>query len=251
MYVANTDGNVRVIFHTDDDHLLIASAPPVADLQAWRADPLGALRRDLASDDTAGPLIEGADPVEEVRGTIKERYFFRQAAGPGWVLVGDAGHHKDFVIGDGITEALLQARSLARAIAAGTDAALTTWWRARDVEAMPYFFFGEDEGQPGPPLALQELVFSRVASRLDLRERLALVVDHQLSPYDAFPLSDIVRWTLGGVLRGRIGLLRDFMRMGRRGASVARELAVRRALLQQATTEGEGAAHAVTADARL
>lgn len=246
MYVANTDGNIRVIFHTDDDHLLIASAPLVEDVQAWRANPLEALRRDLASDDTAGPLIEGADPVEEVRGTIKERYFFRQAAGPGWVLVGDAGHHKDFVIGDGITEALLQARSLARAIAAGSDAALTTWWRARDVEAIPYFFFGEDEGRPGPPLDLQRLVFSHAASRQDLRERLARVVDHKLSPYDAFPLSDIVRCTLGGVLRGRLGLLRDFLTMGRRGASITRELELRRALLQQAAAE-----HERTAGARM
>lgn len=251
MYVANTDGDVRVIFHTDDDHLLIASAPLVEDVGAWRANPLEALRRDLASDDMAGPLIEGADPVEEVRGTVKERYFFRQAAGPGWVLVGDAGHHKDFVIGDGITEALLQARSLAHAIAAGSDAALTEWWRARDVEAIPYFFFGEDEGRPGPPLDLQRLVFSRVASRPDLRERLALVIDHKLSPYDAFPLSDIVRWTLMGVLRGRPGLLRDFLTMGRRGASVTRELGLRRALLQQATTQRDQAVGAQMADARL
>ena len=30
-----------------------------------------------------------------------------RGVGPGWALVGDAGHHKEFVIGDGITEALL------------------------------------------------------------------------------------------------------------------------------------------------
>ena len=237
MYVANTNGDFRVIFNTDDDHLLLASAPRVEEIDAWRAEPLEALRRDLGSDDVIGPLIEGADPVEEVRGTVKERYFFRKAAGPGWVLVGDAGHHKDFVIGDGITEALLQARSLARAIAAGTDAALIEWWRARDVEALPYFFFGEDEGRPQPPLNLQCLVFSHVASRPDLIARLAGVVDHKVSPYEAFPIGDIIRWTLGGVLRGRPGLLLDFLAMGRRGASVTRELSSRRALLRHAAAQ--------------
>jgi flavin-dependent dehydrogenase len=236
MYVANTSGDFRVIFHTDDDHLLIASAPPVESIGPWRRSPLEALRRDLASDDVIGPLIEGTDPVEDVRGTIRERYFFRSSAGPGWVLVGDAGHHKDFVIGDGITEALLQVRSLAPAIAAGTDAALQRWWRARDVEALPYYFFAEDEGRPQPPLDLQCLVFSRAASRPDLQRRLAMVVDHKLSPYEAIPIADVARWTLGAALKGRPHLVRDFLMMGKRGAAVARELTARRALLQHAAS---------------
>ena len=76
--------------------------------------------------------------------------------GAGWRR---PGHHKEFVIGDGITEALLQARSLASAIAQETDAALQRWWRARDVEALPYFFLGQAEGAPGPPLELQQVCF--------------------------------------------------------------------------------------------
>src|SRR5687768_4822518 len=133
-----TDGHIRVIFQTDHDQLLIGSLPPVERAMAWRTDPGSALIADLASDSTTGPLIAGSAPEERVRGTLKERYFFRRAAGCGWALVGDAGHHKEFVIGDGITEALLQARSLASAIAMGTDQALRRWWRARDVDALPY-----------------------------------------------------------------------------------------------------------------
>jgi 2-polyprenyl-6-methoxyphenol hydroxylase-like FAD-dependent oxidoreductase len=249
MYVANKNGDFRVIFHADDDQLLIASAPRLEEIDAWRANPLEALRRDLASDDVIAPLIEGTDPVEEVRGTVKERYFFRRAAGPGWALVGDAGHHKDFVVGDGITEALLQVRNLVPAITHGTDAALAEWWRARDVEALPYFFFAEDEGRPQPPRDLQRLVFSHAATRPDLKERLALVVDHKISPYEVFPLRDVVRWTLGGVLRGRVGLLRDFVSAGRRGATVAREVSARRMLLQQATALRAQAAPAAALDA--
>jgi 2-polyprenyl-6-methoxyphenol hydroxylase-like FAD-dependent oxidoreductase len=41
------------------------------------------------------------------------------------VLVGDAGHHKDFVIGDGITQALRDARNLAAVLReSGRDEAL-------------------------------------------------------------------------------------------------------------------------------
>jgi len=37
----------------------------------------------------------------------------RQAAGPGWALVGDAGYHRDPVTGHGITDALRDAELLA------------------------------------------------------------------------------------------------------------------------------------------
>ena len=202
MYVANTDGHIRVIFQTDHDQLLIGSLPPVEQAMGWRTDPDAALIADLASDSTTGPLIAGSAPDGRVRGTVKERYFFRRAAGNGWTLVGDAGHHKEFVIGDGITEALLQARSLALAIAQGTDAALHRWWRARDVEALPYFFLGKDEGALGPPLELQQVVFSHVAKTPALRARMAATMEHQLSPTDTFPVRQVLWWTLGAALRG-------------------------------------------------
>ena len=234
MYVANTDGHIRVIFQTDHDQLLIGSLPPVEQARAWRTDPDAALIADLASDSTTGPLIAGRAPEGSVRGTLKERYFFRRAAGNGWTLVGDAGHHKEFVIGDGITEALLQARSLASAIAQGTDAALQRWWRARDVEALPYFFLGQDEGALGPPMELQQVVFSHVAKTPALRARMAATMEHQLSPSATFSVRHVLLWTLGAALRGSLRVIPQFIAMGRRGATINRELSLRRRLLAEA-----------------
>ena len=45
--------------------------------------------------------------------------FFRASAGPGWALVGDAGHFKDPTPGQGIADALRQAENLATAIESG------------------------------------------------------------------------------------------------------------------------------------
>lgn len=234
MYVAKTGPAVRVIFHTDHDQLLIASAPPLSDLPAWRANPEAALRRDLLSDPLLAPLVEGSAPEGGVRGTVKERYFFRQAAGPGWTLVGDAGHHKDYVIGDGITEALLQAKSLAGAIGRGTDDALVQWWRARDVEALPLFRFAEDEGSLRPPRKLQEVVLSHVARSPALADRVAGVMEHRVSPYATFPVAKILQWTLGATMRGSIRVLPEFLAMGKRASAVARELEGRMKLLADA-----------------
>jgi 2-polyprenyl-6-methoxyphenol hydroxylase-like FAD-dependent oxidoreductase len=234
MYVANTDGRIRVIFQTDNEQLLIGSLPPVEEAMAWRADPDDALIADLASDSTTGPLIAGSAPDGHIRGTLKERYFFRRGAGNGWTLVGDAGHHKEFVIGDGITEALLQSRSLASAVTKGTDAALQRWWRARDVEALPYFFLGQDEGALGPPRKLQQVVFSHVARIPALRERMAATMEHKLSPSETFSAGQVLRWAVAGACAGSFGVLPEFVAMGRRASAINRELDLRRRLLAEA-----------------
>ena len=139
--------------------------------------------------------------------------------------MGDAGHHKEFVIGDGITEALLQARSLAAAIAQGTDAALIRWWRARDVEALPFFFLGQDEGALGPPSELQQVVFARAAKVPALRARLAATMEHRLSPTETFPVRHVLWWALAAALRGSPRVLPQFIAKGKRGSAIDRELA--------------------------
>jgi hypothetical protein len=148
--------------------------------------------------------------------------------------VGDAGHHKEFVIGDGITEALLQARSLAVAIAQGTDAALHRWWRVRDVEALPYFFLGRDEGAAGPPMALQQIVFSHVAKRPSLQARMAATMEHQLSPLETFSARQVLGWTLGAAVRGSLRVIPEFIAMAKRGSANNRELRLRQQLLAEA-----------------
>lgn len=58
--------------------------------------------------------------------------FFRQASGPGWALVGDAGYYKDPLTAHGITDALRDAELLAGAAVRGTDAALAHYGAVRD-----------------------------------------------------------------------------------------------------------------------
>jgi menaquinone-9 beta-reductase len=246
MYVANRRGRIRVLFQTDHRQLLIGSLPPVSEVAGWKADPVAALTADLADDAVLAPIVSDRAPDGTVRGTVKERFFFRRAAGPGWVLVGDAGHHKEFVIGDGITEALLQVRALAPAIAEGTDEALERWWRARDVAALPYFFFGQDEGRAGAPYDVQCLAFDRGGGDPRFQQRLARVMDHALSPYDVFPGPTILRWVAGAALRGRVRVVPEFVRMARRQVEVNRELARRRALLRACDSSSRGPVSSVS-----
>src|SRR5882724_5030897 len=71
--------------------------------------------------------------------------FFRKPYGPGWVLVGDAGYHKDPITAQGISDAFRDAEAMARALddvfaeRATFDAALSAYQRVRDEAALPMF----------------------------------------------------------------------------------------------------------------
>jgi flavin-dependent dehydrogenase len=65
--------------------------------------------------------------------------FFRQAHGPGWALVGDAGYFKDPLTAHGITDALRDAELLASAIDADSDDALAGYQAQRDAASLELF----------------------------------------------------------------------------------------------------------------
>ncbi|HEV7268380.1 MAG TPA: NAD(P)/FAD-dependent oxidoreductase [Falsiroseomonas sp.] len=67
------------------------------------------------------------------------RGFLRQAWGPGWALVGDAGYFKDPVTAHGITDALRDAELLADAAAVGTPRAFADYAATRDALSLPLF----------------------------------------------------------------------------------------------------------------
>jgi menaquinone-9 beta-reductase len=56
-----------------------------------------------------------------------EAGYMRQATGPGWALVGDAGYFKDPITAHGITDALRDAEILARAVVAGRPETYAEW----------------------------------------------------------------------------------------------------------------------------
>jgi 2-polyprenyl-6-methoxyphenol hydroxylase-like FAD-dependent oxidoreductase len=61
--------------------------------------------------------------------------FLKRSRGPGWALVGDAGYFRDPITAHGITDALRDAETLARAVTVGTEAALDAYQPTRDAVA--------------------------------------------------------------------------------------------------------------------
>lgn len=82
--------------------------------------------------------VERARPVGRLRGFGGARSYLRQAHGPGWALVGDAGYFKDPLTAHGITDALRDADLLSRAIVHGGTGALAAYQRERDALSLPF-----------------------------------------------------------------------------------------------------------------
>ena len=82
--------------------------------------------------------LRHARRTSPVQGMLRMPNQVRQAFGPGWALVGDAGYHRDAVTAHGISDAFRDAELLAvavdRALGAGTEetAALALYQRQRD-----------------------------------------------------------------------------------------------------------------------
>ena len=114
--------------------------------------------------------------------------FFREATGPGWVLVGDAGHFKDPTPGQGIQDAFRQVESLAPAILgaidrspSALDEALAGWARWRDDDAVEHYWLAVDLGKAG----LAPAVLPEIAQRLYEQGQLDSFIDlfnHRSTP---------------------------------------------------------------------
>lgn len=223
-----TADHQRVVFPTDGDLLLIATAPPLDRARAWRADHTAAYLADIRSYPPIASLLDRDEPVSEVRGVVKNRYFFRSSAGPGWALIGDAGHHKDFIVGLGISDALRDARQLADAILDGYPTSVERYWRQRDIDRMDMYHWSQDLGAADHVNALERLVARRVTHTPELQPRLGAVMDGHLSPFRLIPPRRAARWTLAELVRGRGRPFAEVLKAAVREQRARREVARRR-----------------------
>lgn len=137
--------------------------------------------------------VDGARRDGPVRTMANMYGFFRPSAGPGWALVGDAGHFKDPTPGQGIADALRQSEKLAvaitRALGGGhgrPDEILHEWWRWRDEDAWEMYWFAHDMGAAGPTPPLRREAERRIAADPELTTAMVLVLNHELRPSEAF-----------------------------------------------------------------
>ena len=180
---------------TDAGLFLVALMVSLDRLTPFMADVEASFDAHVARCEPLAEVLAGARRVARPRGVASYSGWFRESAGPGWVLVGDAGHFKDPSPGQGISDALRQAERLASVIRGawdgGTggdgrepalDQALARWWRWRDRDAFEMHWFAHDLGAAGPvPLVFVEMV-RKLASEPDGLRPALDVLNHRVPP---------------------------------------------------------------------
>jgi 2-polyprenyl-6-methoxyphenol hydroxylase-like FAD-dependent oxidoreductase len=200
-YVAGLDGE-GFEFHVADRGFAGVFPTHNGEKNVFLCGPLDRALRGSTTPDDFLNLLDGAMPslaarvrrgeiTAPIRGAVAFPNHVRQAAGPGWALVGDAGYHRDPITGHGITDALRDAELLASHFGAALRGevpearAIAAYGAERGLALRPIFDVTRHMGS-FPPIdefvdtqrqlsALLEIEAEGLAARppLSLRERIA------------------------------------------------------------------------------
>lgn len=191
MWLGGIGDHGFLAFPTDADLFMAAVVPSIERRAEVLADREAVHAAELAHWPELEATLAGARRIGPIR-LMSRDGFFRESAGPGWVLVGDAGHFKDPTPGQGISDALRQAVELAPAVetalggAGDADRALHDWWCWRDRDAWEMYWFAHDMGAPGPPPLLIQEIQRRIAADPELTDALMRVFNHEIPPSTVF-----------------------------------------------------------------
>ena len=151
--------------------------PDLSELPRFRENLEGNFIEYAHSCRPLGEALAGARRAGKLFGMLRWEGFFREAHGPGWVLVGDAGHFKDPTPAGGIQDAFRQVDALAPAVSIGIsdgaenlDRAMRNWSEWRDQDTAEYYWLACDMGAAGAaPAALPALMRQLLAQgKIDL-----------------------------------------------------------------------------------
>ena len=175
------------VFPTHHGQACIWVCTPSADASAVR-------RRTGSRVEAFGELLEDSAPrlaerlryarqTSPVHGMLRQPNQVRQAFGPGWALVGDAGYHRDAVTAHGISDAFRDAELLAVAVdgalGAGAEetAALALYQRQRD-QALREIF----------EITCRLAAYPAVPAFIELQKQLSAAIDSEAAALASRPV---------------------------------------------------------------
>ena len=193
-FVFHRWGNRMVIAtHADSGLYQVILIPDLVDLPRFREDLEGSFMEYACSCRPVAQALAGARRTGKLFGMLRWEGFFREASGPGWVLVGDAGNFKDPTPGQGIQDAFRQVDALVPAIASaldgsgeGIDSEMAAWGSWRDKDAAEHYWLATDMGKAGSTPAVVPEIERRLLEQGKIGTFLDLFYSHRSRPSQVF-----------------------------------------------------------------
>jgi 2-polyprenyl-6-methoxyphenol hydroxylase-like FAD-dependent oxidoreductase len=194
------DHRAIITFPTNDGKALVAIQWPRQEFDALRRDIRGHFLQTLEAytPHLARRVREGTQE-ERFIGTGDLPNFFRKPYGPGWALVGDAGHFKDPILAHGISDAFHDAELLADAIDSGLagrqplQEALADYEQRRNETALPLYELNCQMATLEPPPPDMLPLFSALRSNPVETGRYMATLGGTLSPVKFFAPENMAR----------------------------------------------------------
>ncbi|MGH3548688.1 MAG: FAD-dependent oxidoreductase [Pseudonocardiaceae bacterium] len=202
---------LTIAFRSDNDRFTVVVAPGMEEFAEFKRNLPESYDALVAECPQLQPVLSAARRVTRPVGTAYLPGYFRESAGPGWALIGDAGHFKDPTIAQGISDALRQAKRFATDITlvpardqAAVDRVTKRWWKWRDADATPMYWLAYDFAQAGALGPLEREMLRIIGD--DPKAKILLidrVMSHRLSPYRVLTPPRIARAAIRLVRSGQ------------------------------------------------
>jgi len=189
--VYSRDRRGIVVLPTHGDLTLVCTGWPAAELANYRKDIEGNFLKTIALAPKLADRLSRARRESPFAGAAVPNYF-RKPFGPGWALVGDAGYNRDFITGQGITDAFHDAElcsaALDRALsgAASFEAAMTQYQSRRDARVRAMYEFTCQLATLEPPSSDVQQLFAAIHGNRSAMDGFARMNAGTISPAEFF-----------------------------------------------------------------
>jgi menaquinone-9 beta-reductase len=200
LYQWRVGDTLGMYFPTCDNGGLILFMPPREQVAAFdqglvhwneRLEQYPLLKKRIAGGAPRTKLRKAADPFS----------YFRRSSGPGWALVGDAGHFKDPVIAQGVRDAIYYGRRLGMAAAGALDNLtwldnrLYDWELERDRDCIISYHFGLRLSRTHPVSPVELEMFKNIQPKFKVSRQLGDTFARTQSAETLLSYPHLIHWT--------------------------------------------------------
>jgi 2-polyprenyl-6-methoxyphenol hydroxylase-like FAD-dependent oxidoreductase len=188
-YIRNKRG--FAVAPTHDDLTMVIVGWPHAELAEIKKDIEGNYLKTIEMAPAFADRLRGARREAPFARAAVPNYF-RKPYGPGWALVGDAGYNRDFITGQGMMDAFLDAELCAAALNeafSGTrpfETAMREYQRARDARVKSMYEFTCQLATLEPPPPEMQQLFAAIRGNGKAMDAFAQMNAGTISPAEFF-----------------------------------------------------------------